>query len=485
MPTRSKRLRWATWTALALLVAFAVDSLTEPAAAAPIEGRPGIERPGIERLGDGPPNVLLIIVDDLGAADLGCLGSKDLQTPAIDRLFADSLVLDQFYANCPVCSPTRASVLTGCYPDRVGVPGVIRTNPENSWGYLSEHSPTLADVLGERDYRTGAIGKWHLGLTPANHPLARGFDFFHGFLGDMMDDYFHHRRHGNNYMRLGRETIDPTGHATDVFSEWAIDYIDDSAKRASPWFLYLAYNAPHTPIQPPQEWLEKVKAREVDIDDKRASLVALIEHMDAGIGRVLAALDRSGQRENTIVVFTSDNGGQTNVGANNGPLRDGKGSMYEGGLRIPGCIQVPGKTSAGQSTGAMCATMDLMPTLIELAGGQVPTDIDGRSLVTLIDGIGDGSIAKTADPWNDRELYFVRREGGQAYSGLTIESVRKGRHKLVHNFPTQSFELYDLVDDPLESQDLAKKQPKLLREMQSSVQRHIQRGGRVPWQRPN
>ena len=224
-------------------------------------------------------------------------------------------------------------MLTGCYPDRVGVPGVIRTHRENNWGYYQPFTKTLPHQLQENGYETIAIGKWHLGLSPATHPLSQGFDRFQGYLGDMMDDYYNHRRHGINYMRDDRREIDPKGHATDLFTQWAVEYINGHAEEEvtkdgssassatkpsveqKPWFLYLAYNAPHTPIQPPEAWYEKVKAREqangdTVISDKRAKIVALIEHMDAGIGEVLTALKKSGQYENTVIVFTSDNGGQ-------------------------------------------------------------------------------------------------------------------------------------------------------------------------------
>ncbi len=432
----------------------------------------------------GRPNVLLIIVDDLGFADLACLGSRDMRTPHLDQLFSDSLRLRRLYANCPVCSPTRASVISGCYPDRVGVPGVIRTNDANSWGYFAPVSGTLPQHLGNLGYRTAAIGKWHLGLRPENHPMSRGFDHFQGFLGDMMDDYNDHLRHGINYMREGRREIDPEGHATDIFSQWAVDYIHahphngdgqaDSPQR-QPWFLYLAYNAPHTPIQPPKDWFAKVRDREPKISDERAKLVALIEHMDEGIGRVISALRQSRQYENTIIVFTSDNGGQVSVAANNGPLRDGKQSMYEGGLRIPGCIRVPGRTSPGTATDAVCSTIDFLPTLLELAGGQPPTGIDGISIGPL--------LAEPDHDWPQREIYFVRREGGMRYAGLTIEALLKGELKLVHNLPTNKFELFDLSSDPSESNDLAAKRPKEFREMVDRLQRHVQRGGQVPWQK--
>lgn len=422
------------------------------------------------------PHVLLIIVDDLGFGDLSCQGSEDLQTPHIDTLFSDSLRLSRLYANCPVCSPTRASVLTGRYPDRVGVPGVIRTHDENSWGYFAPGGAMLPSQLRELGYHTAAIGKWHLGLRSENHPEQRGFDFFRGFLGDMMDDYFDHRRHGNNYMRDGQMEIDPEGHATDLFTQWSVDFLQDRTSYPNqPWFLYLAYNAPHTPIQPPQDWLAKVKQREPGISDQRAALVALIEHMDAGIGRVMDTLRHTKQYENTLIVFTSDNGGQLNVGANNGPLRDGKQSMYEGGLRIPGAIRVPGRTQPGTSTDALCATMDFLPTIVEAVGGQVDGDLDGLSLSPVID-----DPDATLPP---RELYFVRREGGTRYAGMTIEALLHGNHKLVHNLPTSELELFDLQHDPGETTNLASQQPQLFRAMINRLQRHIQRGGQVPWQK--
>lgn len=422
------------------------------------------------------PNILLIVVDDLGFADLGCLGSKDLKTPNLDRLFEQSLRLDRLYANCPVCSPTRASIITGCYPDRVGVPGVIRTHAENSWGKFSPIAKTLPQQLSETGYRTKAIGKWHLGLTPDDHPMSHGFDEFHGFLGDMMDDYYNHRRHGNNYMFKDRQEIDPNGHATDLFSDWATDWIGKQNKENSeqPWFLYLAYNAPHTPIQPPQEWLDKVQKRDPNIPETRAKLIALIEHMDAGIGDVLTAVSQNGTKRDTAIIFTSDNGGQLNVGANNGPLRDGKQSMYEGGLRIPGCIHFPSLTRPHTRTDTICSTADFYPTIREILGLKNELQLDGMSLLPLL---------KNPDhQWPEREIYFVRREGGSRYAGLSIEAVLRGNLKLVHNLPTNAFELFDLEKDPYELNDLAEKRPKDLQQLIRRLQFHLQRGGRTPWQ---
>ena len=226
-----------------------------------------------------PPNVIVILADDLGYGDLQSYGAEDLLTPHIDKLMDRGMRFDSFYANCPVCSPTRAALLSGRYQELVGVPGVIRTHPENSWGELSPDAVLLPELLKQAGYHSALVGKWHLGLEKPNRPTDRGFDFFHGFLGDMMDDYYLHRRHNVNYMRRGEEEIDPEGHATDLFSDWASDYLRSRRTARQPFFLYLAYNAPHTPIQPPKDWLEKVKKRQPKLTPARAKLVALIEHM--------------------------------------------------------------------------------------------------------------------------------------------------------------------------------------------------------------
>lgn len=255
------------------------------------------------------PNILLIITDDQGLHDVGYYGTKDLFTPHIDALAKEGLRFDNFYANSSVCSPTRAALLTGRYPSYVGVPGVIRTHKTNNWGFLNPESVLLPRVLKEQGYTTALIGKWHLGLESPNTPNEHGFDYFHGWLGDMMDDYVQKRRHGINYMRKNFEEIDPPGHATDLFTEWAVNYIHQKASEKSPFFLYLGYNAPHFPVQPPQEKLDDVKKRFPQLSEKRAKLVAFIEHLDEGIGKVITALKESGLYDNTVIVFTSDNGG--------------------------------------------------------------------------------------------------------------------------------------------------------------------------------
>ena len=436
-----------------------------------------LAEPGFSR--QTKPNVIVILADDLGYADLSSFGSTDLQTPAIDRLVAGGLKFTNFYANCPVCSPTRAALLTGCYQERVGVPGVIRTHAENSWGKLSENAVLLPKVLSKAGYQTAIIGKWHLGLTEQDWPTRRGFDHFHGFLGDMMDDYYNHRRHDINYMRLDETEIDPQGHATDLFSDWVCEYLVRQANRqdAKPFFLYLPYNAPHTPIQPPEDWLAAVKQRSPGLSDKRASLVALIEHLDAGIGKVLKTLEDTGLAKNTLVIFTSDNGGQSDVGANNGPLRAGKGTMYEGGLKVPAIAVWPGKITPGTVTDQIAISMDLFPTICEVAGADHSTAVDSVSLLPTLLG-----QTQTTERGNPRDLFFIRREGGLQFNGLCIRALRRGDWKLVQNSPYAPWELFNLKDDPLEERDLAKSHRQIFGELCAAMRKQIQMGGSVKWQ---
>lgn len=424
---------------------------------------------------DDRPNIIVILADDLGYGDLSCYGATDLRTPHVDRLASRGMRFTEFYANCPVCSPTRAALLSGRYPDMVGVPGVIRTHADNSWGWLAENAVLLPSVLKRAGYETAIVGKWHLGLETPNRPNDRGFDLFHGFLGDMMDDYYKHRRHGINYMRRNDVEIDPEGHATDLFTQWAVDFIGQARNR--PFFLYLAYNAPHTPIQPPPDWLQRVQQREPGITQQRASLVALIEHMDHGIGQVVDALEQHGLSDKTLIVFTSDNGGQLSAGANNGPLRDGKQSVYEGGLKVPAVFVWPGQIKAGSQSDFRTLTMDLYPTVTEVARADFEHAIDGVSIWPTLAGRSQAELR--------RHWFFRRREGGVTYAGKTIEAVRRGPWKLLQNSPFAPQELYNLDMDPLEQNDLSQSNRRIFNELAAELRREIQRYGRVPWQKPD
>ena len=422
------------------------------------------------------PNIVLILVDDLGYGDLTCFGATDLKTPHVDELISRGLRFDQFYANCTVCSPTRASLMTGRYPDIAGVPGVIRQWPPDSWGYLDPTAPTLPQLLRDAGYHTGMVGKWHLGFEKPNIPNARGFDHFHGFLADMMDDYWTHRRGGKNWMRLNEQTIDPKGHATDLFTQWSIDYIRVRSRQGNekPFFLYLAYNAPHFPIQPPDEWLAKVKQREPQLSGKRAKNVAFIEHLDDNIGRVVASIKEAGIEKDTIVIFSSDNGGSIPHAQSNGELRGGKQDHWEGGIRVPTCVVWPGRIPA-KRTNVLGATMDFLPTLCEIAGAKVTESVDGESLVDvwLKHGMGDP----------DRTLVWVRREGNRRYQGRAYYAIRKGPWKLEQSSPFEPMQLVNLEDDPLE-QNPQSASGTVANELQRALMDHLQRAGRVPWQSP-
>lgn len=437
----------------------------------------GFSIPGIsQNLPKNKPNILIILTDDQGYHDVSYYGTEDLQTPNIDALRKDGMRFDNFLTNSPVCSPTRAALLSGRYPDRVGVPGLIRFHPENNWGYLDPKTILLPQKLKEANYHTAHIGKWNLGLESPNLPNQKGFDLFHGWLEDMMDDYVIKRRHGENFMMLNDQVIDPPGHATDLFTEWAVDYISEQAKDEQPFFLYLAYNAPHFPVQPPKEWSDRVRQRNPGLPEKRSNLIAFIEHLDNGIGKVIASLKESGQYENTIILFTSDNGGHLPDLANNGPLRDGKQSMYEGGLRVPTLVSWPGQIAAGSSTNQLNLSMDIYPTLLQLAGVEINHTVEGRSFLNTLLG--------NAVKEEERVVYFTRREGGLTYGGKTYHALRKGDWKLLQNSPYQPMELYNLKIDPKEENDLIKSEPEIYKEMNSILMQHIQEGGKTPWQKP-
>ncbi len=421
------------------------------------------------------PNLVVIMADDLGYGDLACYGATDMRTPVLDAFCAAGMTFDNFYANCPVCSPTRASLLSGRYPDLVGVPGVIRTHPENSWVYLDTQAEMLPEAARRAGYATAIVGKWHLGLESPNTPTERGFDHFHGFLGDMMDDYYKHRRHGINYMYLGTQEIDPPGHATDLFGQWAVDYLDSRRDNSQPFLLYLAFNAPHSPIQPPEEWFERVKAREPGITEKRARLVALVEHMDDAIGRVLRALQDNNLAEDTIVVFTSDNGGSLKHGGTCGDLRDGKGSMYEGGLKVPTAVVWPDHIQAGSRTQQWAMTMDILPTLYDAAGIDWDQSVEGRSFLPTL-------LGESQPPLRE-QWFFVRREGGFGYGGRCVDAIREGPWKLLQNSPFGPRELYHLDDDPLETTDLISEKPRVAARLSAAMRLQLQKAGAVRWQK--
>ena len=427
---------------------------------------------------EAKPNIVFILADDHGYGDISAHNGPGIHTPHLDGLRSRGMRLNRFYANSTVCSPSRASLLTGRYPDRVGVPGVIRQTVEDSWGYFDLDAITLPDMLRRAGYETLHIGKWHLGLEDENHPCERGFDEFHGFIDDMMDDYWTHRRMGKNGMRHNREEIDPVGHATDLFTDWAIDRIRDREGAETPFFMYLAYNAPHGPIQPPEEWVRTVRAREPGLDEKRVRYNALVEHLDDGVGRVLGALDETGLAENTIVIYSSDNGGLLADGAYNGALRGGKTDMYEGGIRVPCFVQWQNRIEPGCESDQIVMLMDFFPTLCEIAGVEVAHTIEGCSILPLL-------LGSEVD-FSDRVYYWVRREGffsQRCYVGNDYHAMRKGDMKLLHNDAFSPLELFDLAEDERETTDLSSTNDTDMNDLCRLMQAHIRQAGAVPWQK--
>ena len=421
-----------------------------------------------------PPNILIIFTDDLGYGDLSIQGATDMRTPNIDNIAKKGMIFKQFYANSPVCSPSRASLLTGKYPNMVGMPGVVRQVEEKSWGYFDENAVTIPQMLNEVGYHTGMIGKWHLGYEKPNIPNSKGFQYFKGFLGDMMDDYWTHLRHGINWMRENEIEITPEGHATDIFTDWTIDYLKERQVKQQPFFLYLTYNAPHFPIQPPQEWLDKVQQREQNITEKRAKNVAFIEHLDFNIGRIMKALKETGLDDNTLVVFTSDNGGALRYAQSNSPLRGSKQQMYEGGIRVPFFASWKGKIAAGSTSDNVGMLMDLLPTFCKVAEKEVTHAIDGISLLPTL--LGEEQVT------DDRHLFWVRREGWD-YGGQAYYAARYKGYKILQNSAYEPLEFFNIEEDELEKTPLNSEDSKVYRKLRMALQEHIKKSGAIPWQK--
>jgi len=415
------------------------------------------------------PNIIFILTDDLGYGDLGCYGAKDIETPYIDSLAETGIRFTRAYANSTVCSPSRAAILTGSYPDLAGVPGVIRDNPSNTWGNLSDKLITLPESLQKLEYQTALIGKWHLGYKSPDLPNDRGFSFFKGFVGDMMDDYYTHERAGINWMRENTQEIDPQGHATDLFTDWTLDYLEKQKENNDPFFLFLTYNAPHDPVQPPNEWLKKAKEKNQGASNKRQKLIALIEHLDYNVGRILTYLKTSGMEKNTIIVFTSDNGGALQYGASNYPYSGGKGDLLEGGIRIPCIVKLPNKKVKKESDRPILL-MDFFPSFLNLVGGQNDENLPSKLIPELHEEPHYNS---------NRYMVWMRREGHK-YGGRDYYAISDGRYKLVQANPFSPYQLFDLVKNPKETVPI--NLPEKKQSLFKILMNHIQSSGSIPWQ---
>ena len=338
------------------------------------------------------PNVVLIMTDDAGYADFGSYGATDVKTPNLDRLAREGVRFTDFYANAPSCTPTRAGLITGRYQQRVALeyPLGMQRPADYSRG-LPVTGRSLPRLLKNAGYSTALVGKWHLGWKPEYSPTRHGFDYFFGFKSGFIDFYTHTSPDSPDHDDLfeNDSAVQVDGYMTDLIVDRSARWIEENSRR--PFFIDIAFNAPHWPYQvPDRPSVARDSARHLNaFDDStstRADYVAMIERVDAGVGRILATLERLGLRDNTIVIFTNDNGGEWL--SRNTPLFNHKLSVWEGGIRVPAIIRWPGRIPAGNVTGQVGITMDLTASILAAAGAALPVDmrLDGMNLFPILEG---------------------------------------------------------------------------------------------------
>lgn len=425
---------------------------------------------------EGKPNIVLIVADDLGYPDLGCIGLKPVQTPNLDRLATQGVRATSFYVTWPACTPSRGSLLTGRYPQRNGLYDMVRNDlvnyghrytpdeyavsPEMTLG-LDPKEVTIGDMLRSAGYVNAVVGKWDMGQAQRYLPLQRGFDVFYGH-GNNGVDYYTHERYGIPSMFRGnRRTQEDRGkYATHVFGREAISFVREHVGRR-PFFLYLAFNAPHGAstlpednggkrpgVQAPEEYVARY--RNLVKDERLARYDAAVTCMDEEIGKLLAVLDEAGQRENTIVMFLSDNGGSGNGG--NAPLKGAKSTMWEGGLRVPFVMRWPGRVPAGKRTDEFLTSLEILPTLLAAAGAKprAAVKLDGFDMLPVVRG-------EKASP--RREMFWQRRSDKAArVDGWKWVDSAKGKG------------LYDLRSDLGETKDLTQEKPEIAKMLQDRFQ---------------
>jgi arylsulfatase A-like enzyme len=409
-----------------------------------------------------PPNVILILADDMGVGDVSAFNGGRNRTPHLDRLIREGLWFERAYSASPVCAPARAALLTGRYPHRTGVVSLnLGTEPELT--RLKRGERTLADVFAANGYRTGLVGKWHTGLGEGYGPVARGFQevaMFHGSDGGGYNRYILHSDD-----RMEEKPRPQDRYLTDELNQRAIAFVRRHADK--PFFLHLAHYAPHRPLQAPEEWIQPYLQAGFDRDT--ATVYAMIEIMDRGIGELVRELDALGLRERTLVIFGSDNGPDPLVAPRfNHALRGAKYEVHEGGIRVPFVLRQPGRISPGKTAHPIHFT-DVLPTLVELCGlrhePQLP--LDGRSFAPLVTGQGTPAAAPHFWQWNRHEPNYTHNA-----------ALRDGPWKLVKPYVTRNkiagdsdapHALYHLDDDPQEATDLAAKHPDRLKAMRDAL----------------
>ncbi len=416
------------------------------------------------------PNVVLIFCDDLAYADIGAYGAKGYKTPNLDRLARQGMRFTDFYVAQPVCSASRAALMTGCYPNRVGIKGAL--GPQATIG-LHSNEVTIAEMLKERGYATGIYGKWHLGHRPEFLPLRHGFDDYLG-LPYSNDMWPKHPSAGTNYPPLpfiaGEQTIEVMPDQTQLttrYTEGAVKFIERNKRQ--PFFLYVPHNMPHVPLFVS----DKFKGR-----TKRGLFGDVLSEIDWSVGEILGALKKHGLEENTLVIFTSDNGPWLVYGDHAGsahPLREGKATVFDGGVRVPFIARWPGKIPAGGVCREPAMTIDVLPTLARLAGGRLPAHpIDGLDIRPLLAG-----ERKAKSPHD--ALYF--------YWDDHLQAVRSGDWKLhlPHDYPTPDpvgggkpgklvriktpLALFNIANDPTETKDHAAQHPEIVARLEALAAR--------------
>ncbi len=395
------------------------------------------------------PNIVIFLSDDLGWEQVGYNGGKEVPTPAIDSLAREGVKLTQFYVQ-PVCSPTRACLLTGRYAWKNGME--IRPTAMSKHGMLTDER-TLAEALRDAGYATWMVGKWHLGEWQQHHlPKQRGFDHHYGLYSAMVDSFVHLRSGVLDWHRNGVPVIEE-GYSTFLLANEASRLIAEHDD-ARPFFLYLPFNAVHRPHQAPDAYIEKYKHL-----GSVAAQRAQLECMDIAIAQVLHALDLKGIADDTLVIFTNDNGGLEIT--SNGPYRGYKGHYHEGGIRVPTAIRWPGKIPAGSTNDAMVHIIDLFPTICNLAGAQAETHL----------------------PLDGKDIWNAIAQGGKSPRSEIVHSlevIRRGDWKLIekgasyYDWENQELQLYDIANDPSETLNLAAENPDVVNELRSRLAHHKQ-----------
>ncbi|MFQ6036961.1 MAG: sulfatase-like hydrolase/transferase [Sedimentisphaerales bacterium] len=399
------------------------------------------------RASEDRPNFIIIVTDDQGYQDVGCFGSPLIRTPNLDRMAAEGMRFTDFYVAAAVCSPSRAALLTGCYPPRVSITKVLF--PKDDIG-LNVAELTIADILKARGYLCACVGKWHLGHLPEFLPSQQGFDYYFGlpYSNDMRPE--NNKKYPPLPLIQNTKVIEENpdqSQLTQRYTKEAIKFITEN--KDWPFFVYLAHTMPHVPLHVS----EKFKGR-----SRRGLYGDVIEEIDWSVGRILKTLKRLGIDEKTLVLFTSDNGPWLSKGENGGsalPLRAGKGTTYEGGMRVPCIVRWPGKIPAGAVCYELCATIDLLPTFAKLAGAKVPSDrvIDGKDIWPLMSG-------KPGAKSPHKAFYY--------YKGSSLQAVRCGRWKLRR---VKQPELYDLEVDISEKHNLACERLEIVKRLTDMMER--------------